>query len=786
MEPGTTTFAELLRRFRTRAELTQEELAERAGLSTDAVGLLERGERRRPHADTVARLAAALELVADERPHFDAAARQPAPLVASAPAPSLPRTPTPLFGREEAIDAVVALFDQPNVRLITLTGPGGVGKTRLALAAAERLRETFAQRVVFVSFASISEPDLVVGALATALDIRERAGQTLQQRLIQVLQSQHALLVLDNFEHLLAAASIVSELLVACPKLAVLVTSRAPLRLAGEQQFPVAPLEIPAPWQEAPLDQLLELPAVALFHQRTQAVVPSFTVSAANGETILAICRRLDGLPLAIELAAAWIKLLPPQVLLERLERRLPLLVGGPRDVPARQRTMHDTIAWSYDLLGDREQALMRRLAAFVGGFTLAAAEAIGVALPGPGDGVLVELAALLDASLIQQEAGGSDGWGASRAPRYTLLETVREFALDRLRLSGDAEQVQRQHAEYFLHHAEAQAPALFGADEIAALSDLDAEYPNMRAALQWALDHAEIVTAARLGVALWQFWAIHPQLSEGRAWLEAVLQRVDQAGVSPLPAPLHAKLLYVAGNLARVQVAYGRAIELFEAALAIRRRLADTHGVASCLHNLGIIAYEQGELARAEPLVREALAIVRSLADDYCVALTLISLGNMLRAQQRLADAATAYTESLELWRRLGRQWGIAQVLSGLGGLAQARGDAVQALALYQESLTLHIQIGNKLGVAGCLAGLAWLISLCGPPEQVARLLGAAALLYEQADTPRQPSEVAIDDRVRAVAQAALGEEAFIHSWAEGRRMPLDLLVREALRACG
>jgi tetratricopeptide (TPR) repeat protein len=266
---------------------------------------------------------------------------------------------------------------------------------------------------------------------------------------------------------------------------------------------------------------------------------------------------------------------------------------------------------------------------------------------------------------------------------------------------------------------------------------------------------------------------------------LEAVLKQVDQAPAQtlPLPATLHAKLLYVTGNIARQQVAYERATELFEAALGIRRALADTHGVASCLHNLGVIAYEQGDLARAEQLEREALAIVRSLADEYCVALILISLGNLLRAQNRLDDAASAYSESLELWRRLGRQWGIAQVLGGLGGLAQARGHAAQAFACYQESLALQMQIGNKLGVAGGFAGLAWLISLSGSPEAAARLLGAADLLCKQAGAPRSPSEALADDQVRAVVQAALGDDAFFHSWAEGRRLPLDLLLQEGLR---
>jgi tetratricopeptide (TPR) repeat protein len=512
-------------------------------------------------------------------------------------------------------------------------------------------------------------------------------------------------------------------------------------------------------------------------------VVPSFSVTATNAEAVLAICRRLEGLPLAIELAAAWSKLLPPQMLLERLDRRLPLLVGGPSDLPERQRTMHDTIAWSYDLLDAGEQALLRRLAVFVGGFTLAGAEAVGAPTPAPDHTVLNGLARLVDASLLHSPSDAPPTWEESGTPRYTMLETVREFALDCLNVSGECEVVQRQHADYYLHLAESLAPGRGDAHEAAALAELEDERPNLRAALQWALDHDDILTAARLAVALWQFWGIHAHLSEGRAWLESVLARVDQAATSEGLSPtLRAKLLYATGSLTRAQAAYPRASELFTAALALWRGLGDTPGIAGCLYNLGFIAYEQGDLARANELHAQARGMAPPLDEAPSTAMYLTSLGNALRAHGRLDDAKQAYAESLELWRCVGRDWGIAEVLTGLGDLAQAQGDADHALAYYRESLTLHAKLGNKLGMATCFAGLAQHASAKGQPEQVARLLGAATALREQVGAPRSPAETIADSQVIAAARATLGEDVFARDWEQGRRMPLAHLVREVL----
>ena len=529
-----------------------------------------------------------------------------------------------------------------------------------------------------------------------------------------------------------------------------------------------------------PLEHLLAVPAVALFQQRAQAIVPGFRVTAANGEAVLAICRRLEGLPLAIELAAAWIKLLPPQALLERLDRRLPLLVGGPHDLPERQQTMHDTIAWSYDLLDAAAQALLRRLAVCGGGFTLAAAEALGAAQGEPGTSVLAALAALVDASLLQSFSDAPLVWEERDTPRYTMLETVREFALDRLALSGEQAAAQGRHAAHYLGLVEAQAANLTGPGVVTTVAQLEEEHANVRAAFQWSLDH-DVETAARFGVAIWRFWLWRGHLSEGRAWLELALAR----GSDTTSLALYATLLHVTGTLSRVQTDYARAAELFTAALTLRRRLEDRQGIALSLHSLGIIADDQGEYARAAQLHREALGLARELDDGYSLAFILASLGDAQAAQKRLGEAEALYAESLALARRLGYRWGIGYALTGMGDLARVQGDARQSLVCYQEGLTLHMQIGNNLGVAACLAGLARLTSAHGPTEHVAQLLGAAAVLRERAGAPRAPAEASTDERALAAAQASLGEDVFARNWEEGRRTPLAHLVREVLRAC-
>ncbi|HEY3228645.1 MAG TPA: tetratricopeptide repeat protein [Roseiflexaceae bacterium] len=794
-------FGELLRRFRGRAGLTQEELAERASLSVDAIGLLERGTRQRPHSDTIARLAAALALAPDERAQFDAAGRRSVSPLASSDRRLLPTPRTSFVGRVEEVAALVGLLRRPDVRLLTLTGAGGVGKTRLALEAARRTQELFADGAVVVPLAALRDPALMPEAIAHVLEIRERAGGTMLQCLTQELAARQMLLVLDNFEHLLPAAPVVSHILATCPRLTLLVTSRTPLRLSGERQFAVRPLALPELGHVPPLAELAEVPAVALFCQHAQAIVPTFALTAANGATIVEICRRVDGLPLAIELAASWIKLLPPQRLLERLDRRLVLLVGGPRDAPTRQQTLRATIAWSDDLLDTDAQAILRRLAVFVGGFTLPAAEAV-CGDRGPEDArdalghpestsgsVLHGLAALVDASLLQPPSD-EVAWGERvTEPRYSMLETVREYALDSLRASGEAELIQRRHAAYELELAESMERRLWGSEQAAALAQLEDEHPNLRAALGWTIDHGEVALAARLALALWRFWLVHSHLSDGRQWLEAALALVERGDAAQelVSAADHAYLLHVTGNLARAQADYARAMALYEAGLAIRRSIGDTPGVAVSLHNLGVLAYEQGEYGRAVRLNQEALALVRELKDSHGkdshgIAIILVDLGDAVRGQGDLVEAERIYQESLALFRDLGHTWGIARVLIKLGDLARQQGSLERARTYFTESLTLSAQLADKLWVAANLEGLARLAHVEGRWERAARLFGAAAGLRTRIGAPLAPAEAAADGEMIATVHARLGESAFIAAWQVGQRLTFEQAVHEAL----
>jgi predicted ATPase/transcriptional regulator with XRE-family HTH domain len=846
-------FGTHLRRLRLRAGFSQETLAERAGVSGTTIGALEDGHRRRAYPSTLGALADALSLTSSDRTALlelstgpalgpDALGPKPQPGYEAGLVPlGLPVPPTALIDREAEVAQVSALLDPTRtaVRLLTLVGPGGVGKTRLGLAVAAGLADAYPDGVTWVDLAPLSDERLVAATIAQALGVREAGGRRARELLLEHLRARRRLLVLDNVEHLPGAAPLLAELLAGCPRLALLVTSRAALRLRGEQRFPVAPLPAPAD-EPAAVEVIAAAPAVRLFVERARAVVPEFALDAANAPAVAAICRRLDGLPLAIELAAARTRVLRPQAMLARLGRRLPLLTGGQRDLPARQRTLRAAIGWSYDLLDEVEQSMFRRLAVFVGGCTLDAAESVCrwpekdgeadtraegssfYASPAssrrPVD-VLDRLVPLVDNSLLRQDQREDP------EARFVLLETIREFALERLEASGEADALRRRHAEYYLALAEEAAPQIYGREQILWLDRLEADQDNIRAALAWWQSEASDAGAAlRLATALYRFWHVRASLSEGREWLGRVLARDPERAVPDTAdfTQLRARALNGAAVLARAQGSYAAAGSLFEESLALVRELGDEWGTANALHNLGSVALYQGDYGRATALLEDSLARWRELADPWGaatalhflaqaahyegdhqradalgeeslalfrgigdvrgIAMALRNLASVAYARGNDKRAAVLYEECLPLYRDLRDGWSIGLARHGMADVARRRGDHDRAAALYRESLVLRQERGDRRGVAECLEGLASLAAAQDRPMQAAHLFGAADALRVAIGAPLPPRDRAPHEQYMELVRTMLGEAAFAVALAAGRAMSLEQAIADAL----
>jgi len=609
-------------------------------------------------------------------------------------APILPVPLTQLVGREHEVKVIQLLLSRPDVRLLTLTGTAGVGKTRLAFEVARELVHEFADGVHVVSLAPISDPDLVITTIAHRLGLMESGSQPILELLKIAQRDKQRLLVLDNFEHVIGAAPLLAELLEACPDLKLLVTSREVLRLRGEHQFVVPPLALPAPSHLPDAASLPHVPSVKLFLQRAQAIQSDFDLTTENAAAIAAICIRLDGLPLAIELAAAHIKLLAPQALLARLDRRLHILTGGARDLPERQRTLRNTLAWSYELLTQEEQQLFRRLSVFVGGCTLEAIEAVCVALDDEADHVLEAVASLIDKSLLQQtEQEGAE-------PRLIMLETIREYGLECLAVNGEMEITRRAHADYYLVLAEEAEPKLDGPDQVAWLERLEREHDNLRAAMQWSLEPGKEghrrEMALRLGGALRRLWIVHGHWSEGRNFLERAL--AESKGV---PAAVQVKALITAANLANMQTDSDRAEVLAEKSRELCQELGDTRGLALSLRLLAVVATKRGDLAAARSLSEEALMLFREVGDQEGAGLSLSGLGWLAMIQGEYAKGRALFEESLALHRQVGNKEGMARSLIGLAvALINTEGDPATIRALLEESLARSQEVGNREGI--------------------------------------------------------------------------------------
>jgi predicted ATPase/tRNA A-37 threonylcarbamoyl transferase component Bud32 len=736
-----------------------------------------------------------------------------APAQESAPRPNnLPVQRTAFIGREHEAAVLRQLLGRVDVQLVTLTGPGGIGKTRLALQVAGEIADQFPGGVCFVSLSAIGEGGLIASTIAQTVGARETGNQSAQENLIEYVGSLRGpmLLLLDNFEHLVSAAPFVSQLLTTGSNLKVVVTSQAPLHVYGEHEFPVPPLALPDPKSIPPREVLSRLPAIALFVERAQAVKHEFALTKENAPVVSAICSRLDGLPLAIELAAARIKLLSPSAMLARLESRLNLLTGGARDLPTRHQTLRNTLDLSYGLLNSAEQTLFRRLSVFTGGCTLEGVEAVCDTKGDLGLDVLDGMASMVDKSLVQQVEQ------VDKETRFFMLSTIREYALERLTESNDESATRRAHAAYYLVLAEE------GAEDIAAhpewLDRFEVEHDNFRVALDYLIKTGDADWGLRLGTALFRFWETREHLTEGRDAIDRVLAL---EGTAARPK-LRARLLFAGAVLAGEQGDYGSAQQMFEDSLETCLELNDKRGVAVALNALAVIARDRGDIAAAALRFERCVAIWKDLGDPADFARALSNLASVMKLQGEYERASSLYDECLTMFRQAGdgagvawtlnyqgdvareksdfvaarafceqslsefRQlrdsWGIASTLFDLASLSCDQGNNAEARRLYGESIKLFQELGHNRGIARALECLAVSAAAQSNAEQSLHLAGAAAALRQRLGAPLTPAEQPRLEKALEFARRTLGNAAGLTAWMEGWAMPIEHAVHEAL----
>jgi predicted ATPase len=727
------------------------------------------------------------------------AAQSAVPRLANVPVPL-----TPFIGRANDVAAIRQRVLRADVHLVTLTGPGGTGKTRLSLEVARLVADAFPDGVVFISLGPLQDSALVVPTLVHELGLVDASEKPDAERLQGFLHNKTLLLLMDNFEHLLDAAPGISDLLQRCPNLKVLATSRSPLRVSGEQEYAVSPLALPTTPHLAALDELLRFDAIRLFHERAQAVKADFDLNADNAAAVVEICRRLDGLPLAIELAAVRIRLLTPQQILSRLDHRLSLLTGGARDAPSRQQTLRATIAWSYDLLAEEEKALFRRLAIFVGGVTLEAAEA--VAGPDLGMDVLDGLESLTRQSLLRPSE--VDG-----AARFQMLDTVHEFGQERLDEHSETETIHRGHATYFRKLAEETEPRLATREQGAFLDQLEREHSNLRAALGWLAEH-DPDWGLRLATSLRDFWFTRGYRTEGCRWLRTLLPAAPER-TRPRAQALHAlgQLIATYSDEARAPL---------EESLAIYREIGDRVGIAAVLGRLGLNLQGTGDLGQARAYLKESIVLARHGSDLVSLALGLAALGQVEEKEGHYDWARPLYEESLGIGQRIGEGIATGQTLgwlanlarlqgdynraqrlfeevralaghighrlsvawatSSLGYLAQLRGDLPQARTLFLEALHAASEVGETSYAASCLASLGVLAIREGNVEPGIRLLSVAQTLFPRLLSTQDADELADYEARLREARSALSTADFDHAWAEGQAMTLEQAIAYTL----
>jgi predicted ATPase/class 3 adenylate cyclase len=694
---------------------------------------------------------------------------------------NLPVQATVLLGREREIGEVRALLRRDDIRLITLTGPGGTGKTRLSLHAAADVIDQFEHGVFLVPLAPLVDPALVPSVIAETLGLRDLSGRSATESLTAFLCDRRLLLVLDNFEQILPAATVVADLLGAAPGLRVLVTSREPLRLRSEREYPVPPLPLPDRGRPPLLPALSRYGAVALFVERAVGIKPDFTLTDDNASAVAEICARLDGLPLAIELAAARIRLLSPEAILKRLEQRLPLLTGGARDLPARLRTMRDAIAWSYDLLDPTEQRLFRRLGVFAGGWTLDSADAICDLGGDCGLNVLDGLESLVAKSLVVQRQT-VDG-----EPRFGVLETIREFALEQLAASGEESELRRRHAIFFLGLAEEAAPKLLTGEQVAWLEQLDREHDNLRVVLAWSLESGADAPAGsdptevglRLGAALGWFWFLRGYAGEGRRWLEAALARSEP----DRPTPARARALHALRGMALQQGDYGAVQVNAEEGLRIARSVGDRHLIGLSLLHLGVATrHHRGDTETARTLLAESLAVLREVGDAWGAAFALRDLGVAAWLAGDLDGALAYFEESLALFRSTGERFGLSTTLGFLGTATLRAGDHHRAAALLRAALAASRELRDRWTCSAALIRLAHVAATIGDHRAAARLFGASEGLLDTIAARHTPIVHTVLEATCEAARPALGERVFDAEVAAGRAMTMEQAVGWAL----